>query len=246
MKCSGCGMEVQGGLDECPYCGNVLSGYSGSTGNAVTASMQSVRAAANGADVFEKCINGVLEIQTECASGSGFLISKNGYAVTNTHVVVDAECKPCKNVIARIRGTEVKAEIVELGNDKHGSGIDLAVIKLSRVPAGATPLQLDDSSKVRNGETVFAIGNSHGEGTCITSGIVSDCARRLDKQLYIMTDCAINPGNSGGPLVNAKGKVIGVNTCVDGKWVMGVLVMPAGMKYSITSNDVIKFARAYL
>ena len=250
MKCKGCGMEVNSASGVCPYCGSAIAVAFTAQG-AQSSAVQPARASADGVDVFDKSISGVLEVYTEHGSGSGFLISKSGYALTNTHVIVDDKNRPCKKIVVSLNDVRVNAKIIEMGDDKGGSGngIDLAVLKLEQIPAGATPLQFDDSSKVRNGETVYAIGNSRGDGTCITSGIVSDRMRQFGKKCYIMTDCAINPGNSGGPLLNAKGKVIGVNTQVrvDEKYAsLGLTIMTDGMKYSIPSNAAEKFAEKYI
>ena len=256
MKCKGCGMEITVESGVCPYCGSAIrtdfaTQSIQSATQTISMHTQTVRAAANGAEVFDKSIRGIIEIYTDYGSGSGFLISKSGYALTNTHVIVDDRNKPCQRITVSLNNTKIKATVIKIGDDKGGlgRGIDLAVLKLDYLPAGATPLQFDDSSKVRNGETVFAIGNSRGDGTCITSGIVSDCMRQSGGKYYIMTDCAINPGNSGGPLLNTKGKVIGVNTQVrlDEEYAsLGLSIMADGMKYSIPSNDVIKFAEKYM
>lgn len=254
MICKGCGINVDDGSAKCPYCGTVIAN-SFAAQNARQGAQSAVRVSASGVDVFEKSIRGIIEIEAECnngrSAGSGFLISKNGYALTNTHVVVDEDNKPCKNIKVSLNGVTVKADVIEIGDNKggNGNGIDLAVIMLSQLPAGSIPLQFEDSSKVRTGETVFAIGNSKGEGTCITRGIVSDRNREFYGKYYIMTDCAINPGNSGGPLLNESGKVIGVNTVVRVDPVMeqlGVTLMMDGMKYAIPSNDAAMFARRYL
>lgn len=251
MKCKGCGMEVVSANGVCPYCGSPLS-ITSPTMSTKTQSTQPVRASADGVDVFDKSIGGVIEVYTEYGSGSGFLISKTGYALTNTHVVVDDKNRPCKRIIVSLNGNKLNAKVIEIGDDKGGAGngVDLAVLKLEQLPAGAAPLQFDDSSKVRNGETVFAIGNSRGDGTCITSGIVSDRMRLFGSKYYVMTDCAINPGNSGGPLLNAKGKVIGVNTQVrideNLKKELGLTIMTDGMKYSIPSNEAKRFVEKYL
>lgn len=246
MKCKGCGMDVPFGSRSCPYCGTAaFDGNAKSDKNAVVSTL--AVAETGGEDVFDNTIAGILEITTsEGFAGSGFLISRSGYALTNTHVVVDDRNRACSKMVVKLNGEKIAARVVTLGDDKGGSGkgIDLAVIKLDYVPSGAIALNFEDSQGVRNGERVFAIGNSQGDGTCITSGIVSDKARVFfDGKKYIMTDCAINPGNSGGPLLNAEGKVIGVN-------VMGRLsqdgAMADGMKYAIPSNDAKKFAAKYL
>lgn len=238
MICKGCGMNVASKV--CPYCGTTLIEQVKNSSVATSALISD-----GGEDVFDSTIAGVLEIETNRSSGSGFLISRSGYALTNTHVVVDDKKKACSKLSVKINGAKIPAKVVLLGDDKggEGNGIDLAIIKLDYVPAGAIALTLEDSQKVRNGERVFAIGNSQGDGTCITNGIVSDKSRLFFGKRYIMTDCAINPGNSGGPLLNADGKVIGVNVMVR---LNRSGVMADGMKYAIPSNEAKRFAEKYL
>lgn len=238
MKCSGCGMEVSAGRI-CPYCGSMLVSGGGCAEQSSLASCGS-----EGEEVFSRGISGVLEISTLCSSGSGFLISDDGYALTNTHVVVMPDNSPSKFIYATWQGKKIKASIIEIGDKKGGmgKGIDLAVIKLSEMPGGAVPLQFEDSSCVRTGQRVYAIGNSLGDGTCITSGIVSDCNRKFCDKNYIMTDCAVNPGNSGGPLLDAQGRVIGVNTLVR----LNNGSLADGMKYAIPGNLAVKFAKKYI
>ena len=240
MRCNGCGIDTEPVKGKCPYCGTILqkNEIEGNRAKKVSIDL-------GGEKVFEKNISGIMEIITNFGVGSGFLISQDGYALTNTHVIVDDAFRPCKKVVVRLNDEMIQAVVVEVGDNQggHGRGIDLAILKLQSLPIGATPLKFADSRKVRNGEKVFAIGNSRGDGTCITGGIVSDKNRQMNGKNYIMTDCAINSGNSGGPLFNAEGDVIGINVAakIDER---GNLV--DGMKYAIPSNDAIKFVDKYL
>ena len=114
--------------------------------------------------------------------------------------------------------------------------IDIALIKLDRMPRGAGKLDVVDSITVRTGDTVYVIGNSLGEGTSITRGIIGD----RDRNGRLMYDSATNPGNSGGPVFNAEGLVIGTHVagrCTDngGK--------AQGMNFAVPSHDVIEFVR---
>jgi len=196
-----------------------------------------------GVNVYEKSIAGVLEVTCRYAncisSGSGFLISNTGYAITNTHVVTH-NSQPCRDVSVRVAGETIKASVVMLGDDKggRGNGVDLALLKLSKFPARGKSLCFENFDNVRIGEQVYVIGNSLGDGTCITSGIVSDKCRTLNGHKLLMTDCPINNGNSGGPIFNAKGKVIGVivssRVKADGS-------ATEGMNYAIPSFIVEEF-----
>jgi serine protease Do len=140
-------------------------------------------------------------------SGSGFILDRNGYIMTNLHVVDNAD-----NIKVRLTGekTEYKAKLV--GSDPE---IDIAVIKIEAAKA-LTPLKIANSEGVQVGDWAVAIGAPFGLETSVTAGIVSATGRDIAQQFqrFIQTDAAINPGNSGGPLVNIKGEVIGVNTMI--------------------------------
>lgn len=245
MKCNGCGMEIISEVrGVCPYCGSVL--VSDESEVKVVKNSSLSRAELSGESIYEQSILGMLEIYTNCGSGSGFLISNDGFALTNTHVVVDENNIVCKKIKVKLLGQSISAEVVKLGDNKSGlgNGIDLAVIKLSQVPDGAAPFILADSQSVKVAEKVYAIGNSLGYGTCITSGIVSDNKRKKGNQTYIMTDCAVNHGNSGGPLLNAEGKVIGVLTRIE--FNLNIQEVADGMKYAIPSNEAKNFAMEFI
>lgn len=143
----------------------------------------------------------------EQSLGTGFIISPDGYILTNNHVVSGAD-----EVMVKLSdGREVKGEIK--GSDEK---VDLALIKINekeRLPFA----DLGDSDKVEVGEWVMAIGNPFGLSHTVTAGIVSAKGRVIGSGPYddfIQTDASINPGNSGGPLFNADGRVIGVNTAI--------------------------------
>ncbi len=147
---------------------------------------------------------------TEVGSGSGFLVdAKNGYIVTNNHVVEGAE----QIMISLIDGRDVTGTLV--GGDPR---TDLAVVKIEDTN-DLTAVQLGDSNALRVGESVVAIGNPGGRefARTVTTGVISATDRFLMLQgeasfSLIQTDAAINPGNSGGPLVNYSGQVIGINS----------------------------------
>ena len=141
------------------------------------------------------------------ALGSGVIVSENGYILTNNHVVKGAE--EIKVVLADKR--EFKGKIV--GTDPR---TDLAVVKINA--KGLPAARLGDSSKLRIGDVVLAVGTPFGLNQSITMGIVSAVGRSnvgiADLEDFIQTDAAINPGNSGGALVNTNGEVVGINTAI--------------------------------
>lgn len=147
---------------------------------------------------------------TRPVQGSGFVVSSDGYILTNNHVVKDAE-----DITVTLKdGRELKAKTV--GTDPQN---EVAVIK---VDAENLPtLEMADSDKLEVGEWVIAIGNPFGLTHTVTAGIVSAKGRSgiinpTGYEDYIQTDAAINPGNSGGPLINLEGKAVGINTAIIG------------------------------
>lgn len=197
----------------------------------------------DGAVLFERAKNGVLEISCQGKSGgwsgSGYIISSDGYAVTNAHVAADEDGRPCKKIAVSVCGKTIPATVVALADDKagRGHGVDLAIIKLSSMPPGAKALPIADFEKVRTGQKVFVIGNSLGFGTCITSGIVSD----KNREGMLMYDCATNGGNSGGPVFNTQGEVIGTHSA--GQVLPDRDVKAQGMNYAVPANAVKEFIR---
>jgi S1-C subfamily serine protease len=150
------------------------------------------------------------------SEGSGFVFDDQGHIVTNNHVVTGAT----RIIVTYSDGSEALAELVGADPDS-----DLAVIKVDTDPTLLTPVTLGDSSTVRVGQIVVAIGNPFGLQNSLTTGIVSGLGRLLPTNVVssggrysipniIQTDTAINPGNSGGPLLNLQGEVIGVNTAI--------------------------------
>ncbi|MFZ0450702.1 MAG: DegQ family serine endoprotease [Desulfatiglandaceae bacterium] len=142
------------------------------------------------------------------ALGSGFVISPDGFIITNNHVVDRAtEIK-----VKLDNGKEYDAKIV--GRDKK---TDLALIKVKPDSNFPKPVALGDSDAIRVGDWVMAVGNPFGLGQTVTTGIISAKGRVIGAGPYddfLQTDAAINPGNSGGPLFNMKGQVIGINTAI--------------------------------
>jgi serine protease Do len=162
--------------------------------------------------------------------GSGFIISKDGYIITNNHVVKNA----VKVKIVTLDKNEYTAKII--GTDPK---TDLALLKVN---AKDLPfIQLGDSNKIEVGEWVLAIGNPFSQDLTVTAGIISAKGRQLGAAEYedfLQTDAAINQGNSGGPLINMMGKVVGINS---------IIIAPAGgnvgIGFSIPSNIAKKVIR---
>ena len=156
-------------------------------------------------------------------AGSGFAITPDGYLLTNSHVVANAK----KIETTFIDGSRLQATLV--GTD---ASTDLAVI---RVNASALPYaELGDSSDLRVGQLVIAMGNPLGFQSTVSTGVISALGRTLRSQLgrlienIIQHTAPLNPGNSGGPLLDAKGRVVGINTAI--------IAMAQGIGFSIPSN----------
>jgi serine protease Do len=152
---------------------------------------------------------GGTEPRAERGLGSGVIISKDGVVVTSSHVVDQA----AQIVVTAPDGTQYDAKLV--GTDPKS---DLAVIRIEGDLGDLTPIEVGDSSRLRLGDVVMAIGNPFGVGQTVTMGIVSAQGRAnlgiVDYEDFIQTDAAINPGNSGGALVNMEGKLVGINTAI--------------------------------
>ena len=192
-------------------------------------------------ELFEKSEEGVVKIQVvrnnipgdTDSVGSGFVYDNLGHIITNAHVVDGAS----KATVTFLDGSQYDAEII--GIDKF---TDIAVIKVNEKPRLLHPLQIGDSSQLRVGEHVAAIGNPFGLSGSMTSGIVSQMGRLLPSQDsgfsipdVIQTDAAINPGNSGGPLLNMKGQVVGINTAIQ-----SISGGNTGIGFAVPSNTAIK------
>ena len=148
----------------------------------------------------------------EKGAGSGFVWDMQGHVVTNFHVIQDAR----KVTVQLDAGTEPLPATFVGGSPEY----DLAVVKLTQIPAGLKPIPLGTSRDLKIGQSVIAIGKPFGLSRTLTSGVISALDRYLPTQEYaeisgaIQTDAAINPGNSGGPLLDSAGRLIGVNSAI--------------------------------
>jgi len=166
-------------------------------------------------DLFSEVERSVVQITVRKGNttgvGSGFVYDREGNIVTNYHVIEGAS----RITVTFLDGTAYRASVI--GSDPY---TDLAVIKVNASADKLHPLPLGDSSRLRVGEQVAAIGNPFGLSGSMTTGIVSQLGRMLETANgfsipdVIQTDAAINPGNSGGPLLNMYGEVVGVNTAI--------------------------------
>ena len=195
-------------------------------------------------DLFELVENSIVQVtktmppanpygpdkENSTSLGTGFIYNDKGYIVTNNHVVENAKAVD----ITFINGDRYTANVT--GTDPFS---DLAVIKINENTTGLPkPLVVGNSSALRVGDQVVAIGNPFGLDSSMTTGIVSQIGRLLsiDERGFsipnaIQTDALINPGNSGGPLLNMKGEVIGVNTAG---------IFPGGIGLAVPSNTVLR------
>lgn len=191
-------------------------------------------------DIFEKSEPGVVRVNVQRLSfidssdgvGSGFVFDKKGHIITNAHVISNAH----KITVTFLDGRSYNGEII--GVDEF---TDIGVIKVDADPSTLQPLQLGDSSTLKVGEQVAAIGNPFGLSGSMTSGIVSQLGRLLPSNAgfsipdIIQTDAAINPGNSGGPMLNMRGEVVGINTAIQS--ITGEFI---GVGFAVPSQTIVK------
>ena len=188
-------------------------------------------------DIFEKSEESVVQVNvlrggSDGGMGSGFVYSEEGYIITNQHVVKDAK----KVTVTFLDGEAYIGDVI--GTDPD---LDIAVVKVSPSNTYLQPITIGDSSKLKVGEKIVAIGNPFGLSGSMTSGIVSQIGRLLPQESgysipdVIQTDAAINPGNSGGPLINMKGEVVGINTAIQS--ITGEF---SGIGFAVPSNTVKK------
>ena len=191
-------------------------------------------------EIFEKTEASVVQVNVRSADGrimpgsmgSGFVYSDDGYIITNNHVIDNAK----KVTVTFLDGESYIAQII--GTD---SDLDLAVLKVQTGSTYLQPIPIGDSSQLKVGQEIAAIGNPFGLSGSMTSGIISQMGRLLPQDSgysipdVIQTDAAINPGNSGGPLLNMKGEVVGINTAIQSA--TGEFT---GVGFAVPSNTVKK------
>jgi len=156
--------------------------------------------------IVEDSIKSVVTIRTNVGQGAGFIITNEGYIVTNAHVLADEQGR----LTSDIKAVTHEQKIIDANFIGFDGELDIALLKIS---GDYNELILGDSEDIQIGEKVIAIGNPLGLQFSVSQGIVSAVHRPgINKiEAYIQTDAALNPGNSGGPLINTQGKVIGIN-----------------------------------
>ncbi len=156
--------------------------------------------------IIEDAIKAVVAIKTDYGSGTGFIISEEGYIVTNAHVLADSY----GNLATGIKAVTHEQKTISADFIGYDGALDIALLKIN---GNYEILELADSDNIQIGERVIAIGNPLGLQFSVSQGIVSALDRTGINEIpaYIQTDAPLNPGNSGGPLINTKGKVIGIN-----------------------------------
>ena len=180
-------------------------------------------------------VRGLFRDAEVAGSGSGFVINRDGYILTNHHVVEGAESLQ----VGLFDGSVLDAEVV--GTDPSN---DVAVIRVDAPAEKLVPVALGESDGLKVGQKVLALGNPFGLERTLTTGIISSLDRSLEAKNgrmirgIIQTDAAINPGNSGGPLLNSRGEVIGMNTAIYSQ-----VGQSAGIGFAVPINTIKRVLR---
>lgn len=185
----------------------------------------------------------VVKVSTPKGLGSGVIIHRDGYAITNAHVVQGETNLRTTVWLPQPDGTLRRIEIEDVEIMAVNNHLDLALIKMKH-PEGAAfdiaPVVVED--KLEIGQPVFAIGNPLGLERSLTQGVVSTTQRNFDGLTYVQTDTPINPGNSGGPLFNTKGEVVGItNMGILGGEALGFAIPARYVKDFIRNREAFGF-----
>lgn len=196
-------------------------------------------------DLAREFGEGVVLVQTPGGLGSGFIINKNGYCVTNYHVI-EKETRIAVTIYHRTDGGEfTRRRIDDVEIIALNPFFDLALLKIPKQEDLAfEPVYIARDSDQKEGDEVFAIGNPLGLERSVSKGIVSTRNRNFEGIVYIQTTTQINPGNSGGPLFNSRGEVVGVTnmklTIGEG---LGFAIPTAYLKHFLENRDAFAFDR---
>jgi putative serine protease PepD len=224
----------------------VRSGVGGGGGTALGATSAQAPAGANRAPdsqagIVKKVQPSVVTVRVTGAIGSGFVVSADGYVITNDHVVEGADGTI---TVAFVDGSTAKATLV--GHDQES---DIAVIKVAK--SGLTPVTFGNSDSIAVGDPVFAFGSPLDLENTVTSGIVSALSRPIEASdpggptryyAAIQTDAAVNQGNSGGPLVDSAGSVIGMNSVIRSIGGSDTAAGNIGLAFAIPINQARRMA----
>ncbi len=194
-------------------------------------------------DLVRRFSNAVVTIRSPAGLGSGFIISKDGYLITNYHVV-ENETRISVTLFKKTPQGHEKKQLRDVKIIALQPLRDLALLKLDLDELdnfSPTPVVIAEKPDVEVGDLVFAIGNPLGLERSVTQGIVSSTTRTMEHLRLFQTDASINPGNSGGPLFNARGEVVGI-VCAGATYF-------DGLAFGIPASDLVDFLRnreAYL
>ena len=187
----------------------------------------------------------VIKVSTPSGLGSGVILSRDGYAITNAHVVQGETNLRATVWFAQADGTLKRTDLDDVELVAVNNHIDLALIRLKH-PEGKdfqfAPVQ--DAEKLENGQSVFAIGSPLGLERTLTQGVISTTQRSFDGLTYIQTDTPINPGNSGGPLFNTQGEIIGItNMGIRGGEALGFAIPARYVKDFVRNREAFAYDR---
>lgn len=178
----------------------------------------------------------VIMVSTPRGQGSGVILNREGFAITNAHVIQGETALRATVWFRQDDGTLQRTVLQDVEIIAVNNHLDLALLRLSHPADGEflyAPLEREESIEV--GQTVFAIGNPLGLEQTMSQGVISTTQRSFDGLSYIQTDAAINPGNSGGPLFNTHGEVVGITN-------MGIIALQ-GLNFAIPTRYVKDFIR---
>jgi S1-C subfamily serine protease len=180
-------------------------------------------------------VGGLYGMEVERGGGSGFVIDRRGHILTNYHVVADAEALQ----VTLYDGSNFPARVI--GTDPNN---DVAVVRVDAPAEKLVPLPLGESGDLKVGQKVLAVGNPFGLERTLTTGIISSLDRSIKAKNgrtikgIIQTDAAINPGNSGGPLLDTRGRVIGMNTAI-----LSSVGQSAGIGFAVPINAITRILK---
>ena len=187
----------------------------------------------------------VIKVSTPAGLGSGVIITRDGHAITNAHVVQGETALRATVWFVQSDGTLKRTDIDDVELVAVNNHLDLALIKMVHPSDGEFVFAaVQDAEVLEIGQPVFAIGNPLGLERSLTQGVISTTQRNFDGLTYIQTDTPINPGNSGGPLFNTRGEVIGItNMGIRGGEALGFAIPTRYLKDFIRNREAFAYDR---